>query len=195
MPSINLLPWRVVQREQQKKRYLALLGTVAGMTFACVWLLGMGLEHLLSVQQTRNAFLQQEIAVLDIKIEKIKAVKLDKEILEQKMKLIEQLLISRNATPITIDELAQIIPDGIAFNELNRIDNIMILEGTSSSNNRLAAFMRALDDSPIFVAPEIASISADPNSAQGLNRFRLTFNIASHIAPRLIITETTGGAQ
>ena len=195
MSSINLLPWRVAQREQQKKRYLALLGSIAGLAFACVWLVGVGIDHLLSVQQTRNAFLQQEIAVLDIKIEKIKAVRVSKETLEQKMKLIEQLQISRNATPIIIDELAQIIPAGIAFNELNRIDNILILEGTSSSNNRLAAFMRALGDSQIFVDPEISSITADPKSAQGVNRFRLTFNIASHIAPRLIIADTTGGPE
>lgn len=195
MSSINLLPWRTAQREQQKKRYLALLGSIASLAFICIWLIGVGVEHLLSVQQTRNAFLQQEIAVLDIKIEKIKAVRVSKEALEQKMKLIEQLQISRNATPIIIDELAQIIPGGIVFQELNRIDNILILEGTSSSNNRLAAFMRALGDSQIFVDPEISSITADPNSAQGVNRFRLTFNIASHIAPRLNISTTSGEAQ
>lgn len=195
MPSINLLPWRITKREQQKKHYLALLGSLSGIAFTCLWLVSIGIEHLLSIQQTRNAFLQQEIAFLNIKVEKIKAVRIQQKTLEQKMKLIEQLQIFRNATPKIIDELAQIIPNGIAFNKLHSIDNILILEGTSISNNHLAAFIRALGDSPIFIDPEISSITAEPDSAQRVNRFRLTFNIASYIAPRFIIADTTGGVE
>ncbi|MET1219788.1 MAG: PilN domain-containing protein [Glaciecola sp.] len=191
MASINLLPWRDAYKAEQKRLFLTVLVSIAVLSLGVVWTMTLGVQHLISVQQTRVAYLQQAITTLDLKLEKIMVIKTKRSALEQQMKLIEQLQISRNTTPIVIDALAQLLPDGIAFMRFSRSNNIMTIDGVSNSNNRLSAFMRALNESDIFSDEKIVSIAADPSSAQGVNHFRLTFNISSDIAPILSLANLT----
>ena len=189
MASINLMPWREEQRRLQKQNYMAVLGLVAMLCLGLAWIVGEVINQQISNQKVRNQFIEREITILDAQIEKIKSIKEDKLAIEQRMALIEQLQASRNVTPKIADELARIVPQGIAFRSLERKLNLIEIEGVSESNNRLADFMRRLEQSTVFINGELSSIIADTSASDAVSDFKLTFDISPSVAPDFTAVE------
>lgn len=173
---------------------LLLLG-VAIASMALMYGVAMFVEQLISHQQQRNAHIQQQIQILDIKIGKIKYIREQKAAIEQRMALVEQLQTSRNVAPRILDELARIVPSGISFHRLSRSGNRMEISGASESNNRLADFMRRLDQSEVFVDGELSSIIADTSATDAVSEFKLTFLIHPNLAPELMTAKESGAVQ
>ncbi|GAB3013297.1 PilN domain-containing protein [Bowmanella dokdonensis] len=192
MAHINLLPWREAQRQQQKTQYVVMLAAVALLTLALFWTIGSVVESMIAAQQQRNNFLQQQIGLLDTQIAKIKDIKDQKRQLEQRMALIEQLQANRNVAPNVLDELAQIVPPGIAFRSLNRKGNRLEVLGVSESNNRLSEFMRRLEMSKVFTTGDLSSIVADTSKTDAVSEFKLTFNISPTVAPEIAVAPQGG---
>lgn len=190
MAHINLLPWREKLRQQQKQQYLSALLGVALMMFAIVYGVGVIIESLINNQNTRNQYMEREIAVLDRQIAEIKNIKEDKKAIEQRMALIEQLQTSRNVAPIILDELAKLVPPGISFRTFSRSNNQIEILGVSESNNRLSDFMRKLDESDVFNKGELSSIVADTSASDSVSDFKLTFAISPKVAPDFSALET-----
>lgn len=184
MAHINLLPWRESLRQHQKKQYLTLLLGIALMTLAVIWLASAIFDQLIASQVTRNQYIEQKITVLDEQIAQIRDIKDTKKAIEQRMALIEQLQTSRNVVAIVLDELVKLLPPGITFRQFSRKENHIEILGVSESNNRLADFMRRLDESDVFVNGELSSIVADASASDAVSDFKLTFNISEKVAPK-----------
>ena len=183
MAHINLLPWREGRRAEHKKNYLTLLAVLALSAVGLMLAAGNVLDKMTDNQNYRNNFIEQETALLDQQIEKIKNIKKDKEAIEQRMALIEQLESSRNAVPIVLDELVRLVPHGLSFRSFSRQDNLIEILGVSESNNRLANFMRQLQESTVFSSGELSSIRADTSALEAVSDFKLTFTINPSVAP------------
>jgi type IV pilus assembly protein PilN len=183
MAHINLLPWRESRRAEHKKNYLTLLVALTTIAFSLMFIAGNVLDKMTGNQNYRNNFIEQQTAILDKQIKKIKNIKKDKEAIEQRMALIEQLESSRNAVPIVLDELVRLVPNGLSFRSFSRQGNLIEILGVSESNNRLADFMRQLEDSTIFSSGELSSIKADTSALDAVSDFKLTFNINPSVAP------------
>ena len=182
MAHVNLLPWREKQRQHQKQQYLAGLLAVAAIVGLIFWFIGQAIDQQINNQNSRNQYLEREIAILDAQIGEIKTVKEKKSAIEQRMALIEQLQASRNIAPIVFDELAKLVPPGVAFETMTRTNNRIEIEGVSDSNNRLSDFMRALENSKVFVAAELSTIKSDSSTARAISNFTLTFSINTNVA-------------
>ncbi|MEP2652759.1 MAG: PilN domain-containing protein, partial [Paraglaciecola sp.] len=150
-----------------------------GLMFAVGYLV----DNMISNQTYRNSFIEEQTVLLDQQIAKIKNIQKDKQAIEQRMALIEQLESSRNAVPIVLDELVRLVPPGLSFRSFSRRGNRMEILGISESNNRLADFMRQLEDSAIFSSGEISSIKADTSALEAVSDFKLTFTINPKVAP------------
>ena len=183
MAHINLLPWRESRRAEHKKNYLTLLAMLTLSAIGLMFAVGNVLDKMTDNQNFRNNFIEQQIVLLDQQIEKIKNIKKDKEAIEQRMALIEQLESSRNAVPIVLDELVRLVPNGLSFRSFSRQGNLIEILGVSESNNRLADFMRQLQDSTIFSSGELSSIKADTSALEAVSDFKLTFTINPSVAP------------
>ena len=183
MAHINLLPWREGRRAEHKKNYLTLLTLLALSAIGLMFTAGSVLEKMTDYQNYRNNFIEQETALLDQQIEKIKNIKKDKEAIEQRMALIEQLESSRNAVPIVLDELVRLVPHGLSFSSFSRQGNLIEILGVSESNNRLADFMRQLQESTVFSSGELSSIKADTSALEAVSDFKLNFTINPSVAP------------
>ena len=183
MAHVNLLPWREKQRQHQKQQYLAGLLALAAIVGLIFWFIGQAIDQQINNQNSRNQYLEREIAILDAQIGEIKTVKEKKSAIEQRMALIEQLQASRNIAPIVFDELAKLVPPGVAFETMTRTNNRIEIEGVSDSNNRLSDFMRALENSKVFVAAELSTIKSDSSTARAISNFTLTFSINTNVAP------------
>ncbi|MGJ8680643.1 PilN domain-containing protein [Paraglaciecola sp.] len=183
MAHINLLPWRESQRAEQKKSYLTLLAVIAVLSFGFMFGIANVIEQITKNQNVRNDFVQQQTVLLDKQIEQIKNIKKDKQAIEQRMALIEQLESSRNAVPIVLDELVKLVPPGLSFRSFSRQGNNIEILGVSESNNRLADFMRQLEDSTVFSSGKLSSIVADTSALEAVSDFKLTFTINPSVAP------------
>lgn len=141
------------------------------------------MDSLIVTQERRNQFLTAELVKIDAQIGEIKRIRQSKDAIEQRMTLIEQLEVSRNAAPIVLDELARVVPPGVSFARFSRTINRVEIDGVSDSNNRLANFMRNVSDSTVFNDGELSSIVADTTAADAVSEFKLKFNISSSVAP------------
>jgi type IV pilus assembly protein PilN len=194
MAYINLLPWREAQRQREKQQYLGILFITAVFVGLIFWFVGAAIDQQISNQQVRNDFLQKEINVLDAQIEKIRAIRDAKSAIEQRMALIEQLQTSRNVAPHVFDELARLVPPGVAFRTMTRTGNRISIDGISDSNNRLSDFMRQLESSDVFSNGELSSIVADTSSSDAVSEFKITFTISPEVAP-IMVNATEEAAQ
>lgn len=186
MSHINLLPWRDKQREKQKQIYFGILAGCALLAVGIVLGIGSFLDTMVRNQQVRNQFLEKELAILDVKIGKIGEIKKQKQDIEKRISLIQQLQEHRNVSPRVLNELATLVPPGIAFKQFSRKQNRIEVVGISESNNRLADFMRRLEDSDIFIGNELSSVVADTTTSEAVSDFKLTFTISPHVAPPLV---------
>lgn len=189
MAKINLLPWRESLRQTQKKKYIGSLIAVSVGVFVLFWIVGQLFDQQIRNQNSRNSYLKQQIEVLDREIAQIQEINTAKDAISIRMALIKQLQLSRNLTPIIFDELANIVPTGVSFSKMSRMQNQIKIIGVSESNNRLSAFMRALENSKVFVDPVLSSIVADKSGSNAMSDYELTFSISPLYGP--VDVETT----
>ncbi len=96
MASINLLPWREAARKQQQMDYLTVLAQVAVLAFVLMFLIYWVYQARVEGQISRNSLLETEIKQLNLRIGQIRELEKQKEGLQLRMSLIEQLQRSRN---------------------------------------------------------------------------------------------------
>ncbi len=178
MARINLLPWREQLREERKREFLVLLLGVVIIAGGILFLVDRSFRGDIRYQQSRNDFLRQQILVLDARIEEINQLKQQKEQINARMEVIQDLQGSRPVIVRVFDELVKALPTGVYFNTLIRTDNTLEIQGIAESNNKVSELMRRLDDSEWFVNPslqQISAASADANAEQRTaNAFSLT---------------------
>lgn len=183
MAKINLLPWRENLRQTQRKNYVISLVAVAVAVFAIFWIVGQIVDQQIRNQNSRNNYLKQQVDVLDRQIAQIKEINAAKNAISLRMALIEQLQVSKNLTPIIFDELVKLVPAGVSFESMTRSGNQIKIIGMSESNNRLSSFMRAVEESEVFVNPILSSITADRSGINAVSDFELTFDISEKYGP------------
>lgn len=194
MSHINLLPWREKQRERDKKNYLVILGVCAALSASALLGFGHIIDLMVESQKQRNQFMENQISLLDLKIEKIKKIKEAKEQIEQRIVLIGQLQESRNVATRVMDELAKLAPPGVAFKTVTRKNDVIEIVGISESNNRLANFMRNIENSTTFIQGELSSIKADTSTTDALSDFKIKFRISPAVSPKPLVANKTGNA-
>ncbi len=177
MAHINLLPWRKVALKKQQQKYFTLLATVGVLTFALVLSINFYYQTRIDGQNSKNQFLKNEIAQLDIQIAEIKSLNAKKAALQKRINVVEQLQRSRNVGTQVLDEIAKIIPNGIYIIEMQKQGNTLQLTGKSESNNHLANMIRAVELSDLFVDATPESITADDGSPKLLSSFKMNVRI------------------
>ena len=177
MAHINLLPWREAALKAQQKEYFTTLAAVGLVTLALVLATNFYFQSRIDGQNTKNQYLKNEMAQLDIQIAEIKTLNGKKLALQKRIDAVEQLGRSRNVGTQVLDEIAKIIPNGIYIIELEKQGNILQVTGKSESNNHLANMIRAVELSDLFVDATPESITADDGSPKLLSSFKMKVRI------------------
>lgn len=160
MSKINLLPWRAERRKlRQKQFYIALALSAAVAVLAVVGVIKY-FDALLDNQNQRNAYLQNEIKVLDEKIKEIEALDRKKASLLQRKQVIEELQASRSQMVHLFDELVRTIPEGVRLGSIKQAGTVLTLEGLTQSNARVSSYMRSLEKSGWMADPDLNIIEA-----------------------------------
>lgn len=147
MPRINLLPWREQQRIERKQAFgIGLAGAFVGalVVTGLGWLF-MG--QLIDAQNSRNARLRTEIAVLDKQIEEINSLEEEKRQSLARMQIIEQLQRSRSEIVHVFDTFVQTIPERTYLTNITQSEQQFRVEGVAQSPSLVSNFMRSVDES------------------------------------------------
>jgi type IV pilus assembly protein PilN len=194
MARINLLPWRAERRANRQKEFYGMLGLAAVGGLVLSFLIWFHYNQQISGQNTRNQFLQQEIAKVKAKNEEIKLLDKQKDRLLARKKVIEELQANRSQMVHLFDSLVRTIPDGVALASIKQEGEILTLEGRAQSNARVSTYMRNLESSGWMTKPDLASIEAKdeektgpgtvPSSSRALPfAFKLQVTLANPNAP------------
>ncbi|MGB5201019.1 MAG: PilN domain-containing protein [Sedimenticolaceae bacterium] len=175
MAHINLLPWREKQRKQRRLEFgLTILGALV------LTLLGMGYWHwyneeLIDHQRDRNKFLEREIKQVDKQIAEISELDRTRQKLIARMKVIQDLQVSRPQIVHLFDELVTVVPDGAYLTKAVQRGRNLVLDGRAQSNARVSTYMRNIETSPWLADPKLRIIEnkdQDRSNAEG-NTFQL----------------------
>lgn len=180
MPHINLLPWREQQRQASQQRFLISMGSIIGVSLFVMYLAGSFYDSLRTGQEIKNAYLQKETRLLDVRIREINSLNQQKESLQRRIRLIEELQGNRNLGTQIIDEVARIVPSGVYLTNLERQGNMIKVIGRSESNNRLSQMLRQVESSYLLEKPTIQGIVAGEQTNRLLSDFTMRFYVKSY---------------
>ena len=158
----NFLPWREERRHQKKaifKRLVFLNIVLALSVVLVVWFVN---EEKLSIQSERNALLNAEIKILDIKIQEISGLNQEINALQARQAAVEKLQTNRNQPVYLLSFLVEKVPAGIMLKSLKQGDQI-VLSGFALSNARVSELLHNLSDSPSELGlgqPELIEIKS-----------------------------------
>jgi type IV pilus assembly protein PilN len=142
MAKINLLPWREKDRTQKRAEFFTLMGGAAAITAGLFLLFYIYVNAKIDYQNSRNAYLQEQIVSLDAKIKEIRLLEKKRENLLARMDAIQKLQASRPIIVRLFDEIVTTLPAGVFITSLSQSGSTVVLKGTAQSNARVSNFMR-----------------------------------------------------
>ncbi|MDX1645106.1 MAG: PilN domain-containing protein [Thermoanaerobaculia bacterium] len=169
MPHINLLPWREELRKRRNKEFGVMSFVVAALMAGVVFVVDWHYQQRIDFQESRNAFLEQQIAALDKKIKEIQDLDREKERLLARMRIIQQLQSSRPEIVHVVDAIVKTLPDGVFYTQIQQKGSAINMKGIAQSNARVSSLMRQLEASEWFTDPNLLEIKAvsQPRSTPG----------------------------
>jgi type IV pilus assembly protein PilN len=167
MPKINLLPWRDELRTQRRNQFYAAMGGAFGFAGLIVLIGVLLMGQIIDAQGDRNRLLEQEIVMLDKRIEEILDLEQKKDRLVSRMEIIEQLQQSRPEVVHLFEDLARTLPDGVYLNSVKQTGNKLEIKGSAESNTRVSAFMRNIDKSQWLESPDLKVVEVKGGGAKG----------------------------
>lgn len=183
MAHINLLPWREALRKEKQQEFLTVAVFAALVTGVLFFFVHTHMDGLIEYQEARNQFLENEIKILDKRIEEIKELEATKKALLDRMKIIEELQIARPGIVHLFDEMVTTLPEGLYVTSVKQSGTNLAISGKAESNARVSAYMRNLDDSPWLTAPKLEIIETETGGSQRISNFRLTVQQTSPTEP------------
>jgi len=158
MARINLLPWRQERRQLRQKEFYGVLGLAVGAALLVSFLIVMYYNGQIEGQQNRNAYLRQQIVLVEEQIKQIEELDRKKANLLARKQVIEQLQASRSQMVHLFDELVRTIPEGVRLTSIRQAGQTLTLEGLAQSNARVSSYMRNLEDSGWMANPDLTII-------------------------------------
>ena len=159
MMHINLLPWRERLREVRRREFLTIMMGFVIIAGGLVFLVDRYFNGEITMQQARNVFVRAEITLLDAQVAEINQLRQQKEDIRARMNVITDLQGTRPVIVRIFDEMVRTLPDGIFYEQVQRIEDVIAVEGIAESSARITELMRNLDDSEWFKATDLSEFS------------------------------------
>jgi len=177
MAQINLLPWRDERRLELKKEFLTVLGLVFALGVGLVLLADRYVNAQIDNQVARNAYLTENIKVLDKMVAEIQDLQRKRNQLIDRMRVIQELQGNRPIIVRVLDQLVRTVPDGVFYQNLTTKAGVISITGIAESNNRVSSLMRRLDASDWLENPNLDAVRAATEFGDQATRFSLTVKV------------------
>lgn len=177
MANINLLPWREELRAERKRAFISSLGLSVVLGVLALVLADQIVDATISNQNARNQFLTENIAIVDQKVAEIRDLRSQRNLLLERMRVIQELQGNRPIIVRVLDQLVKTVPDGVYYQNLTASDETLFIEGIAESNNRVSSLMRRLDASDWLQEPSLDVVSAADELGDSAMDFSLSVQI------------------
>ena len=183
MILINLLPHRDLARKKRKESFqvVMFLSVLLGLLIAA--LIYWWFQQRITDQQSRNSYLQSEIAVLNQQIKEIDGLEGEITALRERQKAVEDLQSNRNLPVYLLAELVRQLPEGVYITSLKQSGLLVEVKGTAQSNERVSEVLRNLSSgTPWFSNPTLkeivaGSVALSPKDQRKVVNFSLDFSL------------------
>jgi len=173
MAHINLLPWREEQRKERQRQFAVVaVGSVILMALI-ILLVHINIARVIDDQQSRNRYLQQQIAKVEDQIKEIRNLEKEKQRLLDRMNIIQQLQQNRPEIVHLFYEIARRVPSGVYLTSIKQTGQKLVIKGVAQSNARVSAFMRQLDASDWLTGPQLDVIQTKAKGQERSSDFTL----------------------
>jgi len=177
MIRINLLPYRDERRRAKQIQFIS-LSALSLLLGVLVWgLVHAAISTQIDYQERRNAYLQEETAILDKQIAEIRKLREQTKSLLERKDAVEKLQSDRSQVVHLLDQMLRILPEGVYIKSLRQNADAINLVGYAQSNARISTLMRAVEDSAWLEAPALVEIHAATAEGVRLSEFTLTFRL------------------
>jgi len=173
MARINLLPWREELRKEQQRQFLTIMGLSVVLMLLIIITVHIQYANMIDTQSQRNQFLSSQIAEVDAQIKEIEKLESDKQSLQARISVIQQLQGNRPEIVHLFDEIARILPQGLYLKSIDQKGKAIIIVGYAQSNARVSAFMRNIEASDWLAKPTLEVIKLDNKEDDGSREFTL----------------------
>ncbi|HFC2338024.1 TPA: PilN domain-containing protein [Neisseria gonorrhoeae] len=164
--KINLLPYREEMNKRKQQQFKTLMYGAVLTGVAAVAATYLFIDNMINKQSEKNTLLEISIAHLDTELSEIQKLKQEKDAFLIKKNKIGELQIKRLQAAKILDSLNGAVPGSTYLTSLDAVTaDSYRLSGRTSSDNRVAAMMRAMPNTGIFKQPELLSIKKN-NSHQ-----------------------------
>lgn len=164
--KINLLPYREEMNKRKQQQFKTLMYGAVLTGVAAVAATYLFIDNMINNQSERNTLLETSIAHLDTELSEIQKLKQEKDAFLIKKNKIEELQLKRLQAAKILDSLNEAVPGSTYLTSLDAVTaDSYRLSGRTSSDNRVAAMMRAMPNTGIFKQPELLNIKKN-NSHQ-----------------------------
>jgi len=175
MIRINLLPHREEARKAKRQHFYLMVGAAVCLAGLVVFLGYTIINGYIARQDSANAFLKAEIAVLDKQLAEIKLLKEKTQALLARKQVIEDLQRDRSETVYLLSELVKQVPEGVYLKSLKQDGAKVNITGYAQSNARVSALMRNLEASPWLENPQLVEVKAVVLNGRRSNEFAMNF--------------------
>ena len=191
MPRINLLPWREAERKRKRQEF----GVAAGAALLLALLVGFVVRlqygSIIDNQNERNLYLKDEIVQVDKQIVEILDLEQQKQRLQSRIQVIEQLQRSRPEVVHLFDQMVRLLPDGVYLTSIKQTDRRIQIKGIAESSTRVSAFMRNIDASDWLKDPSLEIVETKDTGESGAS-FTLYANQIATEVPAAEAKSTAG---
>ena len=174
---INLLPHREMRRKQQQQHFLVMLGVVVAMGAAIWFGVHTYLDGVLTNQQARNKYLEEEIVKIDKEIAEINKLKEQIAALLKRKQVVETLQSNRAEVVHLLDQLFRQLPDGMYLKSIKQSGTKVSISGFTQSQARVSTLMRNLESSQYLQNASLVEIKSVSQGGQRLNEFIMNIDV------------------
>lgn len=161
MILINLLPHREEARKRRKEAFQATMFASFLFGLVIAGAIYWWFQMMITDQQSKNSFLQQEITVLEGQIKEIASIEDEIASLRARQTAVENLQSDRNLPVHLLSELVKQLPDGVYITGIKQADQSISMQGMAQSNERVSELLRNLsNNTPWLAKPELTEIVA-----------------------------------
>jgi type IV pilus assembly protein PilN len=150
MIRINLIPYREELRKKQIIEHVIVFVGVILVTVLFLAVVDAWKTAALTDMQQEKMSLQARNKALTKKIGELKDLDSLRKNVEKKLQIVDELQEGRFKTLVTLNKLAESIPESVWLTKLSEKKGSVSVAGFAESSQAVAAFMRALQEQDVF---------------------------------------------
>lgn len=177
MIRVNLLPHREQARKERRQQFFSMIVLVALVAGFIWFVVHSVIVTRIERQERANAFLKDQITLLENDIAEIKQLREQMQALLSRKQVIESLQANRTETVTFFNELAKQMPEGVMLKGIKQTGMSVNFMGYSQSNARVSQLMRNLDASSVLEKPDLVEIKAATFNKRTVGDFSLNMTI------------------